>query len=101
MLAPPRLERDDSEAFLQRHGDRWRRRRAEYIRSRALHQPIDHIGLAGDKRAARARRFTQCAHVNNIRRMNAEVFQHAAPIRAEDAEAVRIVEQQPGIVMFA
>ena len=60
-----------------------------------MQQQFDDGLVGGDERAADTSGLAQRAHVDQLRRTQAEMFQRAAAMRAQHAEAMRVVDYQP------
>src|SRR5882672_4943973 len=98
MLAPRFPALNEIEALLQRHRHHRRRRGGVDIGPRALDERFDHFRLARDEGTEYACRLAQRRHVDHARGPDAEMREYAASFRSQHAEAVSIVEEQPGIV---
>ncbi|KOT06761.1 8-amino-7-oxononanoate synthase domain protein [Burkholderia mallei] len=92
------VARDDREARGHRARDGRRRGRREDIAARALHEPFDHRFMRDDERARDARRLAERADVDEVRRAQPVRGERAAALRAEHAEAVRVVDDEPRAV---
>ncbi len=81
------------------------RGRGEDVAARLLHQPFDERIGPRDEGARHARGFAQRGHVEHARRGvgadEARLGQRAAPLGAEHAEAVGVVDQQQRVVPLA
>ena len=91
---------DDAQTRRHRMRHSRHRRGREDVRTRALHEPFDHGLMRDDERARYACRFTERADRNQIRRAQCGLGDCAAALRAEHAEAVRIVDDQPCAMLF-
>ena len=77
-LAPPRFGGDDFETREQRVRQQRRRRGGVDVSPGALHQRFDQVRLAANECAEHAGRLAERRHVNDARRCDAEMLQHAA-----------------------
>src|SRR5581483_2576091 len=101
LLPAPAFLANDREALLQRRGkERGARSRID-VAARALQHEFDERRSSGDEGAVHARGLAERADVDEPRRREAEVLEHAGAARAETAEAVRVVHHEPGIVALA
>ena len=94
--------RDEAKARAKRLGEQWRRRRREDIRARRREQRFDHCRMRGDERAGHPCRLAERPHVHDALRLEPEVRQRAAAFRlalAQHAEAVRVVDDEPCVVL--
>ena len=72
----------------------WRLRGGVDVGPGALRQPLDDGAMRRDEGPGDPRRLAQRAHADQPLAAQADVRQHAAPLRAEHAEAVRIVHDE-------
>ena len=77
--------------------DRRRRGGRVDIGSGRLHQPIDDGRVRGDEGARHAGGLAERAHADEALAAQTKVRQGAAAVRTEHAEAVRVVDDDPGI----
>ena len=92
-----RLGADDAQGAARSRGDRRWRRGGEHPAARTLDQEFDQLLVAGDEGAGRAQRLAERGDVHV--RHHAGIFQRATAVGTEDAEAVRVVDHQRGVVL--
>jgi len=101
MLAAPGISAHQMQAGDQGAGQQGRKGRGVNVSARALHHGLDQRLAPGKESAEHPGRLAQRRHVNNARGRDAKIFQHAAPVLPQHAEAMRIVEHQARIVTLA
>ena len=92
----------DREARAKRLGDERRRGGREDVGTRGLHQRFDDGRVRRHERARHARRLAERAHVDDALRREPEVGERAAArivAFAQHAEAVRVVDDKPRVVL--
>ena len=93
------LVRQNLDRHAQGGSQRGRRGSGENIAARTVNQRFNQDFTAGDKRPAHARRLAQRAHEDEARvRRDAQMGAGTRAARAQHAEAVRIIQQQPAIM---
>ena len=95
-----RLALDDVERGDGGGGGGGRAGGGEDVRPGAIHEPVDQRAAAGDEAADAAEGLAERADADVDAVFHAQVFGHAAAVRAEDAGGVGFVDHQHGVVPF-
>ena len=102
MRAAGVIAAQDREARAKRLGDERRRGGREDVGARGLHQRFDDRGMRRHERARDAGRLAERAHVDDALRREPEMGERSAArvvAFAQHAEAVRVVDDEPRVVL--